>query len=195
MISANLAVAIADNGSRVVLVDGDLRRPTVAKTFDLVDGAGLTDVLAGRVGVGDVLQSWAGNENLRILAAGTIPPNPSELVGSRSMDQLMHRLAEDSFVVIDAPPILSVTDAAVMGARADGVLLVLAWGSTSWSGLDQARSAVARAGGRIVGAVLNKIPINGPASYSYGYHSGYHNYSYESERSVDPRHAARIKHG
>ena len=129
-VAANLAAAIDSSGENVVLIDGDLRRPTVATWFGLVEGVGLTDVLAGRIPVEDALQTPAEHPNLRVLGAGAVPPNPSELLGSQVMRQLLQKLSADALVLIDAPPLLPVTDAAVLTANADGALVVVSAGKT-----------------------------------------------------------------
>ncbi|MGH3331097.1 MAG: polysaccharide biosynthesis tyrosine autokinase [Nocardioidaceae bacterium] len=150
-VAANLAAAIAISGQEVVLMDGDLRRPSVADSLGLVEGAGLTDVLVGRVGVDDVLQRHPGYPSLSVLAAGGIPPNPSELLGSQAMRGLVRDLAEKSIVVMDAPPLLPVTDAAVLTAVADGAFIVISTGKTLDTELGAALSHVEAVSGRALG--------------------------------------------
>ncbi len=128
-IAANLAAALSMADRRVVLIDGDLRRPVVAGSFGLVEGAGLTDLLIGRVDFADVAQQVGGLPNLLVLAAGPTPPNPSELLGSKAMRRLLDWLADRGYtVIIDAPPLLPVTDAAVLTASADGALIAVSAG-------------------------------------------------------------------
>jgi capsular exopolysaccharide synthesis family protein len=129
-VAANLAAAIAIGGQPVTLIDGDLRRPTVAHSLALVDGAGLTDVLVGRVKPAEVIQDHPEVPGLRVLASGAIPPNPSELLGSNAMRALITELAEDAMVIIDAPPLLPVTDAAVLTRSADGAIVVISHAGT-----------------------------------------------------------------
>src|SRR5690625_4496372 len=124
IITANLANTIAASGQRVVVIDGDLRRPMVAKTFGLIPGAGLTDVLIGKANAHDLLQPFGTTGNLYVLAAGKIPPNPSELLASNAMKSLIDELAQHAIVLIDAPPLLPVTDSAILAARTDGALVV-----------------------------------------------------------------------
>lgn len=117
--SINLAITLADAGQRVVLLDADLRRPSVARYMGIEGSVGLTTVLIGKVGVEDAVQPW-GNGNLDVIAAGQVPPNPSELLGAAPMADLLDRLrAEYDAIVIDTPPLLPVTDAAIL-ARAVG---------------------------------------------------------------------------
>ena len=129
-IAANLAAAIAIGGQPVTLIDGDLRRPTVADSLAIVDGAGLTDVLVGRVKAEQVMQDHPDVPGLRVMASGAIPPNPSELLGSHVMATLIADLSKDAMVVIDAPPLLPVTDAAVLTRAADGAIIVVTHGGT-----------------------------------------------------------------
>ncbi|MGD8168355.1 polysaccharide biosynthesis tyrosine autokinase [Herbiconiux sp. P16] len=180
---ANLAIAISASGQQVVLIDADLRRPTVAKTFNLVGGAGLTDVLAGRSNVADVLQPWGTSGNLLILAAGQIPPNPSELLGSVRMHELVASLAEHAIVLIDAPPLLPVTDAAILTHNTDGALIVASVGKTTIDALTKALSNVERANGTVLGVILNRVPRKGAGSSYYGYRYGgdYHTTTAEAE--------------
>lgn len=169
-VAANLAMTLAAAGTNVVLVDGDLRRPTVASTLGLVSGAGLTDVLAGRAKLSDVAQTAPDIPNLAVLTAGTIPPNPSEVLGSERMHQLVKDLTKHATVIIDAPPVLAVTDAAVLTNQADGVLLVVAVGKTTYDVMDKALNTLEKARGRVLGVVLNRMPVAGrKANYAYDY--------------------------
>jgi capsular exopolysaccharide synthesis family protein len=185
---ANLAIAISAGGQQVVLIDADLRRPTVAKTFNLVGGAGLTDVLAGRSNVADVLQPWGASGKLLILAAGQIPPNPSELLGSERMHELVASLAEHAIVLIDAPPLLPVTDAAILTHNTDGALIVASVGKTTIDALTKALSNVERANGTVLGIILNRVPRKGAGSSYYGYRYGgdYNTAQSEAEQEASP---------
>lgn len=167
-IACNLAVALAANGEAVVLVDGDLRRPAVARTMGLPGTVGLSDVLAGRVAIADVLQRTA-TKNLFVLAAGTIPPNPSELLGSDRMRQVLEQLAVHATVIIDAPPLLPVTDGAVLAHQADGALLTVTVGKTTYDIAEKAIDALHKANGRVLGVVLNKAPLKGTDAPAYAY--------------------------
>lgn len=174
-VSANLAATLAANGVPVVLVDGDLRRPTVAKTTGVSAQSGLTDVLAGRVNLVDVLQSSPQVPNLNVLVAGTIPPNPSEVLGSAKMKSTLDELAEHATVIIDAPPLLAVTDGAVLAHQADGVLLVVSVGKTTYDLVEKAQDALTKVHGRLLGLVLNRAPLTGSESsvYTYEYAPGH----------------------
>jgi succinoglycan biosynthesis transport protein ExoP len=163
----NLAVALADSGSHVLLVDADLRRPSVADSLGLEGGAGLTTVLIGRADVEDVVQPW-GDSTLDVLAAGQVPPNPSELLGSTAMLTLIRRLTGSyDTVIIDSPPLLPVTDAAVLGRQSGGVLLVAGVDRIHRSQLGEALESLETAGVPILGLVVNKIARREVASYAY----------------------------
>jgi capsular exopolysaccharide synthesis family protein len=166
-VAANLAAAIAIGGQPVTLVDGDLRRPTIADSLTLVDGAGLTDVLVGRVKAAEVIQDHPDVPGLRVLASGAIPPNPSELLGSNAMRTLIHELATEAMVIIDAPPLLPVTDAAVLTRSADGALVVISHGGTLDSELAASLSHITAVHGRTLGLVFNRMRRS-PGSGIYG---------------------------
>jgi capsular exopolysaccharide synthesis family protein len=169
---------------RVVLVDGDLRRPVVAESFGLVEGAGLTDLLIGRVDFADVAQHVGALPNLSILAAGGTPHNPSELLGSKAMRRLLDRLADDGYIVIiDAPPLLPVTDAAVLTASADGALVVVTAGHTLDTQLSAALGSLNAVQGRTLGVVLNKVQ---PKTVESGYYSGYYSAPVTADKPGEP---------
>lgn len=182
-VADNLAIALAAAGERVVLVDGDLRRPTVAKTFNLVENVGLTDVIAGDAYVEDVIQESTDHPNLRILGAGPIPPNPSEILSSEKMHDTMQALAKEHFVIIDSPPLLPVTDAAVLAARFDGALLVVGAARTTKDEFAKAVETLERVSGRVLGTVLNRIPkTKGEAAYYNYYGQSYYSSTAEGGR-------------
>ncbi|MFT3874817.1 MAG: polysaccharide biosynthesis tyrosine autokinase [Propioniciclava sp.] len=167
--SANLAITLAASGQPVVLLDGDLRRPMVASVFGIPGEVGLTDVLAGRASIEDVAQPVGPHQKLMVVAAGRIPPNPSELLGSQRMRDLIRSLTEEAFVIIDAPPLIPVTDASVLSHNTDGAVLVTTVGKTTIDALLKAQSNLDRAGGRALGVVLNRVPRKGSGSAYYGY--------------------------
>ncbi|MCY1673798.1 polysaccharide biosynthesis tyrosine autokinase [Pseudarthrobacter sp. SL88] len=166
-VTANLAVTMAAAGENVVVVDGDLRRPTLVDVFNLVPGAGVTDVLAGTAELEDVLQPWSALPNLSVLGSGRIPPNPSELLGSKAMKSMLDGLAANATVLVDAPPLLPVTDAAVLSRVADGAIVVIRTGRTTQDQLAQSMGNLDKVKGRVLGAVLNYVPTRGTDSYSY----------------------------
>jgi succinoglycan biosynthesis transport protein ExoP len=166
--TANLAIALAETGARVALVDGDLRLPKVAEYMGIEGGVGLTDVLIGHAELRDVLQRW-GRGKLFVLPAGRIPPNPSELLGSQAMQKTLHALTEAfDYVLVDAPPLLLVTDAAVVSKFTSGAILVAASGSTRKPQLEGAVKALDGIGSRLLGIIVTMLPTKGPDSYGYG---------------------------
>jgi len=174
-VACNLALTLAAAGTKVALIDGDLRRSTVAKTMGMPGGAGLTDVLAGRADLADVLQLTPRAKNLVVLTAGSVPPNPSEVLGSDRMRKLLSELAVHATVIIDAPPLLPVTDGAVLTHQADGALLVVSIGKSTYDLVDRALDTLRKANGRALGVVLNKAPLKGvdSSAYSYAYRREY----------------------
>lgn len=166
--TANLAIALAESGARVVLIDGDLRLPKVADYLGIEGGAGLTDVLIGRAEPTEVVQRW-GRGQLYVIPAGKVPPNSSELLGSKAMAQLMDELHNHfDYILVDAPPLLMVTDAAVISKRTNGTILIAASGSTRKQALEMAVRTLATAGGILRGVIVTMLPSKGPDSYGYG---------------------------
>jgi len=164
----NLARAIADAGARVVLVDGDLRNPSVAKTMGLEGGVGLTTALLGRASLAEVLQPW-GDSGLWVLAAGQIPPNPSELLGSRPMAELFEKLSTDfDFVLIDSPPLVPVIDAVLLQRLAGGLVMVVAAERTRKKDLQTALNSLRTVDVAPAGFVLNFVLPSGMDHYRYG---------------------------
>jgi capsular exopolysaccharide synthesis family protein len=169
----NLALALAEAGQRVVVVEADLRRPKVTSYLGMVGGVGLTNVLTGTAYLEEVLQQH-GMDGLTVLAAGPTPPNPGELLASSHMRAVVEKLrGQFDVVLVDAPPLLPVADASGLAPHTDGVLLSVRYGSTHRDQLRQAATTVERAGGRTLGAVLNIVPPRAGSAYGYGY-------SYES---------------
>lgn len=173
-VAANLAAAIALSGQPVTLVDGDLRRPQVGDRLGLDDTVGLTDVLTGRLSVDDVLQEHPEVRGLRVLTSGGLPPNPSEILGSQAMHNLLRELGERGVVIIDAPPLLPVTDAAILANGADGALVVVSAGHTLDTELVTSINHLRAAKARPLGVVLNRVSRRnvGAGNYTrYGYTS------------------------
>ena len=177
-VSANLAIALAEAGESVILLDGDLRRPVVAESFGLLEGAGLTDLLTGKATLDEVAQHPAQTPNLTVVGAGSIPPNPSELLGSNVMRQLLQTLRRNHMIIVDAPPLLPVTDAAVLTANADGALVVITAGKTLDTQLDGALTSLEQVNGHVLGVIFNKIESGFASGYGnyggYGYYGSYY---------------------
>lgn len=183
-LSANLAATIAVSGQPVLLIDGDLRRPTVAGKFGLVEGGGLTDLLIGRADPEDVMQSSPRHPNLAVIGAGDIPPNPSEMLGSKAMGRLLHELAEDYVVIIDAPPLLPVTDAALLATNADGIIITITAGKTLDTDLEASLNALERVRANPLGIIINRVP---QASGESGHYGGYYGTYYTSKDGTRKR--------
>jgi len=167
---ANLAIALADSGSRVLLVDADLRRPKLSDYMGIDGTVGLTDLLVGRAELKDIVQPW-GKGKLFVLPAGHVPPNPSELLGSERMSHAIQEFNREFDVVIyDTPPLLPVTDAAVLAKNVGGALLVVAVGRTHKNQLKGAIAALDSVGAPISGLVLTMLPTKGPDAYGYGHY-------------------------
>jgi non-specific protein-tyrosine kinase len=171
--TCNLAITLAQAGVRVALIEGDLRRPRIADYMGIEGAVGLTSVLLGRTLLSDALQPW-GDGTLRVLASGPLPPNPSELLGSAGMSNLLRELeASFDLILIDAPPLLPVTDAAVLGAICSGVLMLIRSNATRREQVERATATVNAVGATVLGTILNMVPTRGPDAYAYGYGYGY----------------------
>jgi len=176
--TANLALTIAAAGQRVCVIEGDLRRPRLLDYMGLEGSVGLTDILIGRTEMTDVLQQF-GETSMWVLGAGAIPPNPSELLGSAVMVNTIRKLeARFDYVLIDAPPLLPVTDAAILSTVAGGAVVVVGSGVVHKEHLRRALEALQAVNGNTLGLVLNRIPKGDGRGYGdYRYE-----YAAESER-------------
>ena len=165
--AANLAVVLAQAGSKVIAVDSDLRRPTLHKFFGLSNIVGLTSLLVSPAPVLDSYLQPSGIHGLRILSSGPLPPNPSELLGSKRMTTLIERLKQEADIVLfDSPPVLGMADATVLGSRVDGIVLVVNSGRTGVRALNKARELLGKGTITILGAILNRVSMK---SSGYGY--------------------------
>ena len=190
--ACNLAIALAQGGSKVCLVEADLRKPRVADYMGIEGSVGLTNVLTGQITLDEACIPWR-RGMLTVIPSGPIPPNPSELLGSQQMAHLLSELRGTyDAIVIDAPPLLPVTDAAVLARNADGALLVVRFGRTSREQVRKSVGILDAVGARMLGTVLNFVPSKGGGygyGYGYGYGSGY-GYGYGEDESNRPRLAA-----
>ncbi|MBY4036020.1 polysaccharide biosynthesis tyrosine autokinase [Rhodococcus fascians] len=167
--AVNLAVALAEAGHHVALVEGDLRRPRVSKYMGLIGSVGLSTVLAGQATVEEVLQPTK-YEGLQAMASGPIPPNPSELLGSEASRALLVELrSRFDYVIVDGAPLLPVTDSAVLTTHADGALLVTRYGHTKSNELARAIGNLETIGAHVLGVVLALTPSKKGDMYSYSY--------------------------
>jgi capsular exopolysaccharide synthesis family protein len=174
--ASNLACILAQSDVRVLLMDADLRRSNMHHRFGLTGKIGLTTVLAGTSTLEEALQHVPEIPNLDILPSGPLPPFPTEMLSSEAMLALMARLGKMyAHIVIDSPPVLSVTDAVVLGRMVDAVVLVIRHGKESKNVMRRARDLLARSGAPMAGLVLNAVDVNSPDYYGY---YGYLGYSY-----------------
>ena len=154
---ANLAVTMAQSGRKTLLVDCDLRRPVLHDFFGLSNDDGLTNMILNDAETPPLQQT--GVENLSLLASGPKPPNPADLLGSKKADQLIVSLTEQfDFVLFNAPPVMAVTDATILGAKVDGVLLVITAGKTRRDHAEKAKEMLEKAHVRVIGVALTNAP-------------------------------------
>ncbi len=181
----NLALSLAQRGGQVLIIDSDLRRPSIGRTLGLTEKKGLSGVLTGAHELDDALVHLASPANLWALAAGPRPPNPAELLSSPTMEQLLANLrGRFDHVVFDSPPLLAVTDATVLSTFTDGVILVVESGVTQRNALVRSYKMIQGAGGRILGIVVNKLDLRHDGYYGYNYRRYYGSY-YRSESSAE----------
>ncbi len=173
--ASNLAVAFAQAGRRVILLDADLRKPGVHKVFDLPNVAGLTSLLrTDDLAIEDVVQATE-EERLQVITTGLLPPNPAELLGSNRMQTILERLvAATDLVIVDSPPLQAVTDAAILSAITDGTLLVIDAERTRRGAAGHGREALAKADARVLGVALNRISARAGSNYVYYDYYGAH---------------------
>jgi capsular exopolysaccharide synthesis family protein len=176
--ASNLAAILAQRDTRVLLIDGDLRRPNIHHRFGLNGKIGLTTVLTGATKLEDTVQRVPEIPNLDILPSGPVPPFPTEMLSSDAMETILKRCGDlYDYIVIDSPPILSVTDGVILARQADAVVLVVRHGKSSKHVVRRARDLLLRSGAAITGIVLNAVDLNSPEYYGY---YGYSGYSYSS---------------
>jgi capsular exopolysaccharide synthesis family protein len=180
---ANLAITMAQMGSKVLLVDSDLRRPILHSIFNIDRRVGLSNVLVGRATIEEAAQTTE-IENLFVMPCGTLPPNPSELLGSSAMKATLEELKQKfDIVLFDSPPIIAVTDAAVLSSQLDGVILVIKSGQTDREAAFRAFTLLKNVKTRILGALLNGVQIESMyGSYYYYYHYYYYGKDGEKKR-------------
>lgn len=173
--ACNLAITMAQAGRRVLLLEADLRRPRVDDYLGIEGAVGLTTVLVGAASAEDAVQVW-GPMHLSVLTSGLLPPNPAELLASAAMRNLMDDLhARYDMIIVDAPPLLPVTDAAVLATMCSGALLCVHAGKTRREQVQRAAGALQAVGARVIGGLLTMVPKRGPDAY-YGYGYGYGEY-------------------
>jgi polysaccharide biosynthesis transport protein len=180
--SINTAIVLAQKGVRVLLVDADLRRPSVHKTLGMGPRSGLSNVLTGSATLQQTVSASPVLPNLFILPAGTPPPNPAELLASSNMRDLLAELREQyDHIVIDTPPTLSVTDAVVLSPRADATILVIRSGQTTKQALRRARDILMQVNAHVAGVLLNAVDLTSPDYYYYYEYQGKYNHYYQDD--------------
>ena len=171
---ANLAVVLTQAGKSVLLIDCDMRNPTVHKNFNLSNKIGLSSCISMGTALADSVQA-TGIEGLDALTGGVIPPNPSELLGSEQMKNLLQRAKEQyDYVLIDTPPVMPVTDALIVSRFVDGIILVIASAEVKVEMAREVKNQLVHAGANILGVVLNKVRSE-HHGYGYGYYYYYGN--------------------
>jgi len=170
--TGNLALTMAQSDKKVLIVDCDLRKPTVHKKFSISNEKGLSNYLIGEVELDDVIVKYS--ENLYLLTSGTIPPNPAEMLSSKKMKEFLDLMKEKfDTVIIDSPPVLAVTDAQILSTEVEGVLLVAASGQTEKEALIRAKELLLKVKANILGVILTRVPQDsGKGGYTYYYYYG-----------------------
>ena len=166
--AGNLALALAQDGKNVILIDCDLRKPAMHKIFKLSNAEGLSEVLIGSKKLAEVSQMY--NDNLIILTSGKIPPNPAEMLASKSMDNLIENLrCSFDYIILDSPPIQAVTDSQILSTKADGTILVVRAQKTKRDSVKNAIGLLKKVNANILGTVLNGVEAT---KNNYYYHYG-----------------------
>lgn len=179
--SSNLALTLAETGSKVLLIDCDLRKPSIHKKFNISNNRGLSNLLIGQYKFADVAQKYS--DNLCILTSGTIPPNPSEMLSSKKMKLFLEEAkAKFNYIILDTPPVIAVTDAQILSTMADGVLLVIASGQAEIAAAQKSKELLERVNANILGVVLNKAEVHKNKNY------GYYHYYYGEDGTKKAKH-------
>lgn len=182
-VASNLAISIVLSDKRVLLIDCDLRRPKIHKIFGTTNRDGLTSILMGDKTLSEVIYNGGEDINdLSILTAGPIPPNPAELLGSRRMKEFLEEISKEyDTIILDCPPVGLFTDSAILSTLSDGTIFVLEYSKTKTEEAQRAKELLDKVNANIIGVVLNKVKIQGNGPYSYGY-DDYLNYYDDSPR-------------
>lgn len=168
-ISGNLAITLSQSGARVLLIDCDLRKPSIHKKFRVVNDLGLTDILVDKCSLKDVIKKI--DEYLFMITAGTIPPNPSEIVGSNSMEDLIKELSLSfDYIVMDTPPVIPVTDPLLLAAKSDATIIVVRARKTKEKIIRQTYDELIKVNSNIIGSILNDSETKTNNSY-YEYYA------------------------
>ncbi|AFL87763.1 capsular exopolysaccharide biosynthesis protein [Terriglobus roseus DSM 18391] len=181
-VATNLAAILAQRETRVLLIDADLRRPNVHHRFGLNGRVGLSTVLSGGSTLEEATKNVAEIPNLDVLCSGPVPPFPTEMLSSEAMhDLLLHCCTLYTHVVVDSPPILSVTDGVILARQADAIVLVVRHGKSSRNAVRRSRDLLSRSGANVTGVLLNSVDITAPEYHGYYGYSGYSYSNIDSE--------------
>jgi polysaccharide biosynthesis transport protein len=182
--SINCAVVLAQKGVRVLLIDADLRRPSIHKTLGMGPRSGLSNVLTGSATLEQAITSSSALPNLSVLPAGTPPPNPAELLASTNMRDVLEELrGQYDHIVVDTPPTLSVTDAVVLSPRADAIVLVIRSGQTTKQALRRSRDVLMQVNAKVSGVLLNAVDLSSPDYYYYYEYQGKYSRYYRDDEA------------
>lgn len=188
--SINSAIVLAQKGTRVLLIDADLRRPAIHKTLGMGPRSGLSNVLTGSINVQQAIVRSPLLPSLYVLPAGPPPPNPAELLASSAMKDMLEELrGQFDHIVIDTPPTLSVTDAVVMSTRSDAVVLVIRSGHTTKQALRRARDILMQVNAKVSGVLLNAVDLSSPDYYYYYEYQGKYARYYQDEEALQDEEA------
>lgn len=168
--AGNIALSFSQEDKKVIIVDCDLRKPTIHKKFNISNEKGLSDAIINKETIGDIIKDYvySYNENLDIIPAGKIPPNPSEMLSSRAMEELLKILdREYDYVILDSPPVHAVTDAQIISTKVDGVILVVRAGKTKKESVVSAKASLDKVNAKIIGTVLNGLEQSKDKYYYY----------------------------
>lgn len=168
----NLALTMAQAGKSVLLIDCDLRKPTLHKKFTISNKKGISNFLLGQITLEEVMYKYS--DKLCLLPSGTIPPNPAEMLSSKKIKEFLKSMkGVFDYIIIDSPPVMAVTDAQILSTIVDGVLIVAASGQTQKEGLVKAKERILKVDGNLLGVVLNKMPMKTGKGYgNYYYYYG-----------------------
>jgi len=184
--AGNLALSMAQSDKKVLIIDCDLRKPTVHKKFNISNEKGLSNYLIGEVKLDEVMTKYS--DNLYLLTSGTIPPNPAEMLSSKKMKEFLESMKNQfDSIIIDSPPVLAVTDAQILSTIVEGVLLVVATGETEKEATIKSKELLKKVSANILGVVMTKMPVNTGKGYGYGYGYGYYYYYGEDHKKHTKR--------
>jgi capsular exopolysaccharide synthesis family protein len=192
MTCLNVAIVLAHQGKRTLLVDADMRRPSIHRALDLKGQVGLSNILTGSANVRDAIQATI-QPNLFAISAGPIPPHPSELLSSSLMQDFMQKWCEDyDHVIVDSPPVLSVTDPVLLSVQMDAVILIVRSGQTTVAHVRRTCDLLQSVNARLLGIVVNAADLASPDYYQYHYGSRYYHYN---EKQTNGHKAVSNGHG